>query len=169
MKVLKRKIIKLTNNLNKNQVQLKKRALYYLGKRDYSRAELRKKILVYSETLEITKDNLELVLDELEKKEWLSDIRFSEQFVLTKKRKFGTRKIAHELKLRGVEELIINRVLKDIKDDEFFLAKQIWEKKFNQIPITINEKAKQIRFMQSRGIEVSIIHKILSGKSPELL
>jgi len=166
---LKRKIIKLTNNLNKNQVQLKKRALYYLGKRDYSRAELRKKILVYSETLEITKDNLELVLDELEKKEWLSDIRFSEQFVLTKKRKFGTRKIAHELKLRGVEELIINRVLKDIKDDEFFLAKQIWEKKFNQIPITINEKAKQIRFMQSRGIEVSIIHKILSGKSPELL
>ena len=166
---MKRKIIKLTNNLNKNQVQLKKRALYYLGKRDYSRAELRKKILVYSETLEITKDNLELVLDELEKKEWLSDIRFSEQFVLTKKRKFGTRKIAHELKLRGVEELIINRVLKDIKDDEFFLAKQIWEKKFNQIPITINEKAKQIRFMQSRGIEVSIIHKILSGKSPELL
>ena len=155
--------------MNKNEAQLKKRALYYLGKRDYSRAELRKKILVYSETLEITKDNLELVLDELEKKEWLSDIRFSEQFVLTKKRKFGTRKIAHELKLRGVEELIINRVLKDIKDDEFFLAKQIWEKKFNQIPITINEKAKQIRFMQSRGIEVSIIHKILSGKSPELL
>lgn len=155
--------------MNKNEAQLKKRALYYLGKRDYSRAELRKKILAYSEALEITKDNLELILDELETKEWLSDTRFSEQFVLTKKRKFGIRKIAHELKLRGVDELIINRVLKEIKDDEFFLAKQIWEKKFNQIPITINEKAKQIRFMQSRGIEVSIIHKILSGKSPELL
>ena len=164
-----RKIIKLRNNPNKNQVQLKKRALYYLGKRDYSRVELGRKILAYSESLEINKADLELVLDELEEKDWLSDDRFSEQFVLSRKRKFGARKIAHELKLRGVNELIISRVLRDIKDDEFLLAKKIWEKKFNQIPITIDEKAKQIRFMQSRGIEVAIIHQILSGKSPEFI
>ena len=164
-----RKIIKLTNNPNKNQVQLKKRALYYLGKRDYSRVELGRKILAYSESLEINKADLELVLDELEEKDWLSDDRFSEQFVLSRKRKFGARKIAHELKLRGVNELIISRVLRDIKDDEFLLANKIWEKKYNQIPITIDEKAKQIRFMQSRGIEVAIIHQILSGKSPEFI
>ncbi|MDA9210840.1 recombination regulator RecX [Methylophilaceae bacterium] len=157
------------NNLNKNQLQLKKRALYYLGKRDYSRVELRKKISTYSESLEISKVDLELLLDELEAKDWLSDDRFSEQFVLSRKRKFGARKIAHELKLRGVDESIISRVLRDIKDDEFLLAKTIWEKKFNQIPITIDEKAKQIRFMQSRGIDVSIIHQILSGKSPEFI
>ena len=164
-----RKIVKLTNNSNKNQLQLKKRALYYLGKRDYSRVELGRKILTYSESLEISKADLELVLDELEEKDWLSDDRFSEQFVLSKKRKFGARKIAHELKLRGVSESIISRVLRNIKDDEFLLAKKIWEKKFNQIPITIDEKAKQIRFMQSRGIEVAIIRQILSGKSPELI
>ena len=162
-----RKIAKLTNNINKNQLQLKKRALYYLGKRDYSRVELGRKILNYSESLEISKVDLELILDELEEKDWLSDDRFSEQFVLSKKRKFGARKIAHELKLRGVSESIISRVLRDIKDDEFLLAKKIWEKKFNQIPIKIDEKAKQIRFMQSRGIEVAIIHQILSGKSPK--
>ena len=131
--------------------------------------ELRGKILAYSESIEISKVDLELVLDELENKDWLSDNRFSEQFVLSKKRKFGALKIAHELKLRGVNKSIINRVLKDIKDDEFLLAKKIWEKKFNQIPITIDEKAKQIRFMQSRGIEVTIIHQILSGKSPEFI
>ena len=164
-----RKIIKLRNNPNKNQVQLKKRALYYLGKRDYSRVELGRKILAYSESLEINKADLELVLDELEEKDWLSDDRFSEQFVLSKKRKFGARKIAYELKLRGVNESIISRVLREIKDDEFLLAKKIWEKKFNQIPITIDEKAKQIRFMQSRGIEVAIIHQILSGKSSEFI
>ena len=164
-----RKIIKLTNNPNKNQLQLKKRALYYLGKRDYSRVELGRKIFTYSESLEINKADLELVLDELEEKDWLSDDRFSEQFVLSRKRKFGARKIAYELKLRGVNESIISRVLREIKDDEFLLAKKIWEKKFNQIPITIDEKAKQIRFMQSRGVEVAIIHQILSGKSPEFI
>ena len=163
------KIPKLTNNSNKTQLQLKKRALYYLGKRDYSRVELERKILTYSESLKISRVDLELMLDELEEKDWLSDDRFSEQFVLSKKRKFGARKIAHELKLRGVDELIISRALRVIKDDEFLLAKKIWEKKFNQIPITIDEKAKQIRFMQSRGIEVAIIHQILSGKSPELI
>ena len=131
--------------------------------------ELRGKILAYSESLEISKVDLELVLDELEAKDWLSDDRFSKQFVLSRKRKFGARKIAHELKLRGVDESIISSVLRDIKDDEFLLAKTIWEKKFNQIPITIDEKAKQIRFMQSRGIDVSIIHQILSGKSPEFI
>ena len=164
-----RKIVKLTNNSNKNQLQLKKRALYYLGKRDYSRVELGRKILTYSESLEVSKADLESVLNELEEKDWLSDDRFSEQFVLSKKRKFGARKIAHELKLRGVDESIISRALRDIKDDEFLLAKKIWEKKFNQIPITIDEKAKQIRFMQSRGIEVAIINQIVSGKSPEFI
>ena len=164
-----RKIVKLTNNSNKNQLQLKKRALYYLGKRDYSRVELGRKILTYSESLEVSKADLESVLNELEEKDWLSDDRFSEQFVLSKKRKFGARKIAHELKLRGVDESIISRALRGIKDDEFLLAKKIWEKKFNQIPITIDEKAKQIRFMQSRGIEVAIINQIVSGKSPEFI
>ena len=164
-----RKIVKLTNNSNKNQLQLKKRALYYLGKRDYSRVELGRKILTYSESLEVSQADLESVLNELEEKDWLSDDRFSEQFVLSKKRKFGARKIAHELKLRGVDELIISRALRVIKDDEFLLAKKIWEKKFNQIPITIDEKAKQIRFMQSRGIEVAIINQIVSGKSPEFI
>ena len=128
-----------------------------------------RKILAYSDSLEISKADLELVLDELEEKDWLSDDRFSEQFVLSKKRKFGARKIAHELKLRGVDESIISRALRGIKDDEFLLAKKIWEKKFNQIPITIDEKAKQIRFMQSRGIEVAIINQIVSGKSPEFI
>ena len=131
--------------------------------------ELGRKILNYSESLELSKVDLELILDELEEKDWLSDSRFTEQFVLSKKRKFGARKIAHELKLRGVNESIISRVLGDIKGDEFLLAKKIWEKKFNQIPLTIDEKAKQIRFMQSRGIEVVIIHQILSGKSPEFI
>ena len=103
--------------------------------------ELRKKILSYSESLEIGKTDLDLILDDLEKKDWLSDDRFSEQFVSTKKRKFGTRKIAHELKMRGLDESIITRVIKEIKNDGFFLAKQIWERKFNEIPVTLDEKA----------------------------
>ncbi len=47
--------------------------------------ELRKKILTYSESLEISKGDLELVLDELEKKGWLSDDRFLSNLYQQKK------------------------------------------------------------------------------------
>ena len=63
-----------------------------MGKRDYSRMELRKKILSYSESLEIGKTDLDLILDDLEKKDWLSDDRFSEQFVSTKKKEIWYQK-----------------------------------------------------------------------------
>jgi regulatory protein len=130
--------------------------------------ELEKKISVYADSLKIPNYEIKSILDDLEQKDWLSDQRFTEQFVFSKKRKFGMRRIARELNLHGVDELIINKAISAIKEEEFLLAKQIWKKKYNQLPDTIEEKAKQIRFMQSRGIEISTILQILSGKSPEI-
>ena len=38
------------------------------------------------------------MLSDLESNSWLSDKRFSEQFIFSKKNKFGIKKIAYELK-----------------------------------------------------------------------
>lgn len=130
--------------------------------------ELEKKISVYADSLKISNYEIKSILNDLEQKDWLSDQRFTEQFVFSKKRKFGMRRIARELNLHGVDELIINKAINAIKEEEFLLAKQIWKKKYNQLPNTIEEKAKQIRFMQNRGFEIGIILQILSGKSPEI-
>ena len=51
-----------------------------------------------------------------------------------------------------------------LKDEEYFFVKNIWVKKFNTIPKTNDEKLKQIRFLQSRGFDLSLIHQIISGK-----
>jgi regulatory protein len=130
--------------------------------------ELEKKISVYADSLKIPNYEIKSILNDLEQKDWLSDQRFTEQFVFSKKRKFGMRRIARELNLHGVDELIINKEINTIKEEEFLLAKQIWKKKYNQLPNTIEEKAKQIRFMQNRGFEIDTILQILSGKSPEI-
>ncbi len=130
--------------------------------------ELEKKISVYADSLKIPNYEIKSILNDLEQKDWLSDQRFTEQFVFSKKRKFGMRRIARELNLHGVDELIINKAINAIKEEEFLLAKQIWKKKYNQLPNTIEEKAKQIRFMQNRGFEIGTILQILSGKSPEI-
>ena len=140
-----------------------------MGKREYSRAELRKKISVYAESLGIDKDDIEDMLNELEKDSWLSDKRFTEQFIFSRKNKFGVKKIVYELKLKGVDELIINHAIDSIKSEEFSLAQEIWKKKFKDLPIDNQEKVKQVRFLQGRGIDPFIIQKILSGKSFEYI
>ena len=155
------------NNAEKNLVLLKKRALYYLGKREYSRKELHEKITTFSESLELTRQQVNQILTELESKGWLSDRRFVDQFIFSKKRKFGLKKMEYELKMRGVDEIIIHNSLNEIKSEEYNLAKNIWEKKFRKLPENHDERLKQMRFLQSRGINSALIHQILSGKLSE--
>ena len=155
------------NNAEKNLVLLKKRALYYLGKREYTRKELHEKITPFSESLELTRQQVNQILTELENKDWLSDRRFADQFVFSKKRKFGLKKMGYELKMHGVNEIIIHNALNEIKSEEYNLAKNIWEKKFRKLPENPEERLKQMRFLQSRGINSALIHQILSGKLSE--
>ena len=129
--------------------------------------ELNKKINPYAASLKIPNQDIKNLLDELVEKSWQSDIRFTEQFIFSKKNKYGLRKVAHELKLRGVDSRLISEGLSSVKSEEFLLAKKIWSKKYNQLPESIEEKTKQIRFLQSRGIELDLVLKILTGKSPE--
>ena len=73
----------------------------------------------------------------------------------------------YELKMRGVNEIIIHNALNEIKSEEYNLAKNIWEKKFRKLPENLEERLKQMRFLQSRGINSTLIHQILSGKLSE--
>ena len=157
----------LKSNIEKNIILLKKRALYYLGKREYSRLELHKKINTFAQELEI--QDIKTILNDLEVSGWLSDQRFTEQFILSKKNKYGAEKIRYELKVRGVADTIINTELVKIKTENYFLAKRIWAKKFDGTPKSLEERNKQIRFLQGRGIDIELIHQILSGKSFEQL
>jgi regulatory protein len=154
----------LKNSTEKNIALLKKRALYYLGKREYSRLELQKKINAFAQELEIDTQNIKNLLNDLEENNWLSDQRFTEQFIFSKKNKYGVEKIRYELKMRGVDDTIINSELDKIKSENYLLAKKIWSKKFDDTPHSQEERNKQIRFLQGRGINIELIHKILSGK-----
>ena len=138
----------LKSSTEKNIILLKKRALYYLGKREYSRLELHKKINAFAQELEIETQDIKAILNDLEGNNWLSDQR---------------------LKVRGVADTIINTELVKIKTENYSLAKKIWAKKFDGAPKSLEERNKQIRFLQGRGIDIELIHQILSGKSFEQL
>ena len=129
----------------------------YLARREHSRAELYGKLQPYVQEGE----DLNAVLDELEKRSWLSDARATTQWVDAKRGRFGTQRIAHELRQKGIPENLITDALPQLKETELDAAREVWQRKFGVQPQDAKEKAKQIRFLQSRGFSMEVIFKLL--------
>ena len=146
---------------NKPELSLRVRAMRYLARREHSRAELHGKLLPHVQEGE----NLEAVLDELEKRNWLSDARAATQWVDAKRGRFGTRRIVHELRQKGIPDTLIADVVPQLKETELESAREVWQRKFGIQPQGPKEKAKQIRFLQSRGFSMDVIFKVLKLSS----
>ncbi len=140
---------------------LRDRALNLLARREHTRAELQRKLAPH------TDDPQELVdlLDALAKRGWLSDARFAESLVHDKQAKFGSARLAHELRERGVSEAVIREQVAELRETELERARQVWQSKFGTMPQDAKERAKQMRFLQRRGFGLDVIGKILRGAS----
>ncbi|PVX77923.1 regulatory protein [Paraburkholderia unamae] len=138
---------------------LKGRALGYLSRREYSRAELSRKLMPYTEDA----DGLEVLLDSLEREGWLSDARFAESVVHRRAARVGAGRIVSELKRHAVGETLIEEVSTQLRETELVRARAVWQKKYGQLPETPAERARQARFLAARGFSMSIIGKILKG------
>ena len=140
---------------------LRSRALGLLARREHSRAELQRKLSLHTE------DAQELIdlLDDFTRRGWLSDARFAEALVHDKQAKFGTSRLAYELRQRGVEESVIRDQLAELKDSELERARQVWQSKFGVLPEDAKARAKQMRFLQSRGFSFEVIGKVMRGTS----
>jgi regulatory protein len=145
---------------------LRQRALEYLGKREYSYAELGQKLKTYLEENEDFEVITE-ILEDFKTRGWLSDARFTEQIVHARSHKFGSAKIANELREKGVSQELIETALEQVKENELDNAKEIWRKKFKAVPASRDEWARQARFLQSRGFGFDIIKKVLNTKTDD--
>lgn len=137
---------------------LRQRALEYLAKREYSYAELGQKLKAYAEEA----DDLPALLEDFKQRGWLSDARFTEQLVHARKAKFGSVRVANELREKGVDDTLIAEAVAGLQDNEVARASEVWRKKFKAAPITREEWAKQARFLQSRGFTFDVIKHILN-------
>jgi len=159
----------------KSELSLRARALQYLARREYSRAELRGKLLPHIQAdadFEQAFDssghvNLDALLDDLTARGWLSDERATAQLVHAKRSRFGTQRITHELRQKGIGEELISAALPALKESELEAARDVWQRKFGIAPKDDKEKARQMRFMQSRGFGFDVIFKVLKTSDVE--
>ena len=157
-----------TKQEKKPQVSLRQRALDYLSKREYSIAELAQKLSNVAKQYELDAEEIPEILADFKKRNWVSDTRFTEQILHARKSKFGSMRIAHELREKGVSDELISDAIQDVKLDELSNAKAVWKKKFSNPPNTREEWAKQARFLQSRGFSFEIIKKVINEQEHDI-
>jgi regulatory protein len=157
---------------SKPQISLREKALGYLARREHSYLELKRKLRAHvpitdegvEPDMEAHYEAIDALLEDFKQRGWLSEARFTEQLVHARQRKFGSQKIAHELREKGVDEQIVKDAIETVKENDVANALAIWRKKFRAAPVNREEWAKQARFLQSRGFGFDVIKKVLSAK-----
>ena len=159
---------------------LKARALRLLSMREYSRKGLATKLEESTaralklksgeEGEELTPHTsltvqIEAVLDDFEARGWLSDQRFAEALVRRRSERFGTRKIQDELAQAGVDSAKTLDLLKNLKETEYQRAHELWQRKFGVIATEQKERARQYRFLASKGFSSDVVSKVVAGRS----
>jgi regulatory protein len=143
----------------KPELSLRARALAMLARREYSRQELARKLADYASD----PDELKGLLDDFERRGWLSEQRVIEQVVHARRRRFGTQRIRHDLLAKGVPEDLVEEKLGELAGGELDAARDVWRRKFGAIPRNAGERARQIRFLQGRGFALETIMRVLKG------
>ncbi|MDI1244591.1 MAG: recombination regulator RecX [Rhodoferax sp.] len=138
---------------------LKSRALRLLSGREYSRAELQRKLQRFEEE----PGSLALALDDLQAKDFISEQRVVESVVHRRAAKLGASRIKQELQAKGLEPQAVSDAVAALHSTELARARAVWQKKFDQAPVDAAERAKQMRFLASRGFGGDTIHRVISG------
>lgn len=142
---------------------LKGRALRLLSGREYSRAELERKLISFEEE----PGTLARALDELQSKGFISEQRVIESIVHRRAAKLGAARIRQELQGKGLDPEAVNEALAGLQASERERALEVWRKKFGEPPADAQAAARQMRFLASRGFGGDVIRRVVAGGSDD--
>lgn len=136
-------------------------AIRMLAGREHSGYELKQKLQRKS----YPEVEIDEVISRLITDKYLNDERFTEVFVNSKiKHGLGPVRIQLELQQRSVDESLIDAYLDFNQVEWFERAREVRSKRFGEnLPMEMNEKAKQIRFLQQRGFMQQHIMNVISS------
>ena len=142
-------------------IEARKKAMDYLARREHGRTELINKLAKFGFEANIADDAVtQLVDDGLQ-----SEQRFVEAFVRSRiNQGKGPAKIRADLREKGVNDNVVAEGLQEAAQNWYELALEVRRKKFGAgQPDDFKEKARQMRFLQSRGFEPDHIQVAVSA------
>lgn len=141
----------------KQEPSLRARAMRFLARREHSRAELKRKL----EPSVGEGDNLEILLDDLAQRGWLSDARFAELSIRAKAARYGPLKLAHQLRAKGVGDEVIAAGFRAAGEEGTSSIGVVWASRFRAPPADDRERGRQVRFLQARGFPLEDVLRFL--------
>ena len=140
------------------QPSLKGRALRLLSQREHSRLELERKLAAH----ETEPGQLAKALDELQARGFISEERVVESVIHRRASKLGTARVKQELQSKGLSAEAMSEALEQLRSTELDRAREVWGRKFGETATDPKEKARQIRFLVSRGFAAEVVRKIVA-------
>ena len=141
------------------QVSLKGRALRLLSQREHSRFELERKLKPFEET----PGELAEALDFLQAKDFINEQRVVESVVNSRSRKLGASRVRKELQAKGLPVEAIAEAVQEMRSTELERAREVWRKKFGEPSVDPTARAKQVRFLISRGFAAEVVKRVVAG------
>ena len=138
---------------------LKGRALRLLSQREHSRKELEQKLKPHEET----PGELAEALDFLAAKDFINEKRVVESVVNRRSSKLGAARVRQELMAKGLPADDIAEAVEAMRGTELERALVVWRKKFGAPASDASERAKQVRFLVSRGFAAEVVRRVVAG------
>ena len=110
--------------------------------------------------VEITEQDIEMIIKKLEKKKYLNDWEFAKYYVENRfiKKGISTRRLENELQKKGVESEIISQILKlDMRDDAQEIQKIIRKKR-----VKYNDE-KLISYLVRQGFDFEMVQNLVQS------
>ena len=144
-----------------NPVEARKKAMDYLARREHSQRELVQKMAAKGFDNAVA----QAAVEKLAAEGLQDDQRFVEVLVQSRVNQGkGPAKIQADLARRGLQSGLVDIVLEDCDVDWYELAREVRLKKFGSIePESFKEKARQMRFLQTRGFEQAHIQAAVAA------
>jgi regulatory protein len=134
----------------------------FLARREHSRAELARKLAPHAEA-----DEIDALLDVLEQEGLLSNARYVEMLAHARAGKHGSLRLKADLREKGVPEGDMSDALDLARMQDLEAAHTVWQKKFGELALDSAERARQYRFLASRGFPTEVIRRVIGGLDDE--
>lgn len=141
------------------QISLKGRALRLLAGREHSRAELEKKLRPH----ETEPGELQRALDELQARGFINEQRVVDSVLHRRAARLGTGRVKQELQAKGISAEAVAEAVDSLRGTEVERAREVWRKKFGGPAADPAGRAKQMRFLASRGFGAEAIRRVVQG------
>jgi regulatory protein len=141
-----------------------------LARREHSRVELARKLARYvsAETdSDAAASEIDAVLDALERDNLLSNARFAEALAYARAGRHGSLRLRADLLNKGVSAALVAEQVGAAREQDLATARMVWQKKFPTPPANPVERARQMRFLASRGFPAEVVRRVVGGQDDD--